>query len=79
MLLINCIISSVDGTMMSIGRTSSLHAYLIFIDIDVTNFTCVLILYGLSRNNLLEYITLIYPVYLVEICWKLVRLDLWTP
>ena len=51
MLLENFIISNVDGTMLSVGQSSSSRAHFI----DITNFTCILILYGLSRTNLLEY------------------------
>ena len=36
--------------------------------IDNTNFTCILILYGLSRKNFLELLQM-YPGYLVEIGW----------
>jgi len=43
---------------------------------DITNFTCILILYGLSRESLLEFFLNIYPGYLLEIFWKLVALDL---
>ena len=38
---------------------------------DITNCTCILILYGLSRESLLEFFLNIYPGYLLEIFCKI--------
>jgi len=54
MLLKDFIISSVDGTLMSVGLTELI---LTSAFIDITNFTCIAILYGWSRKKYLVNIS----------------------
>jgi len=66
-------VSGLDCTVMSVGRSSSSHAHLYTLQTSPAfwyRMACRIQIWNIFKK---------YPGYFAEICWKLARLDLWTP